>query len=67
MGVPVWTSVLLGTMCSGAGAASASPSARLVITTLPVNEYKYSLMLKYVMSCVVFFLFSLTPGAPQPV
>lgn len=32
MGIPAWRSVLLDTMSSGAGAASASPSARLVIT-----------------------------------
>lgn len=31
MGIPVWRSVLQDTMSSGAGAASASPSARLVI------------------------------------
>lgn len=55
MGVPVWRSVLLDTMSSGAGDASASPSARLVITALPVNEYRYSLVLKYVMSYVSFF------------
>lgn len=30
MGAPVWRNVLLGTMSSGAGAVSASPSARLV-------------------------------------
>lgn len=32
MGIPVWKSVLLDSMSSGAGAASASTSARLVIT-----------------------------------
>lgn len=40
MGIPVWISVLLDTMSSGAGAASASLSARLVITSiLKVNLY----------------------------
>lgn len=40
MGIPAWRSVLLDTMSSGAGAVSASPSARLVITRiLKVNSY----------------------------
>ncbi len=40
MGIPVWRSAPLDTTSSRAGAASASPSARLVITgILKVNFY----------------------------
>lgn len=63
MGIPVWRSVLLDTMSSGAGDASASPSARLVITgILSVNlyniqhKYRHTLVLPYCMFFMCVFV-----------